>query len=149
MTELLYKALRLAITAHDGQKDKQGKPYILHPLGVWRRLQQAGHDEHVQIAGLLHDVIEDTPVTADQLYEQFSESAALVEIVSRKEEESYDVYIDRVCQSEASIAVKLADIEDNLDPERGPIPDSLRAPLRARYERARRKLRSACADGWI
>jgi len=56
---LLEKAIRIAIEAHAGQKDKSGQPYILHPL----RLMSHGQTEDERITGVLHDVVEDTPWT--------------------------------------------------------------------------------------
>ena len=56
---LLEKAIRIAIEAHAGQKDKSGQPYILHPL----RLMLHGQTEDERITGVLHDVVEDTPWT--------------------------------------------------------------------------------------
>ena len=59
----IEKALQIAARAHEGQKDKDGQPYILHPL----RVMNAVEDEPVKVVAVLHDVIEDTSVTADDL----------------------------------------------------------------------------------
>lgn len=60
---MLEKAIEIAVEAHRGQLDKAGKIYILHPLRVMLR----GRDETEMIVGILHDVVEDTPVTLDML----------------------------------------------------------------------------------
>ena len=61
--DLYDKALQIAIKAHKGQKDKSGREYIMHPIRVAERCK----DPRAKIVALLHDVIEDTDVTADYL----------------------------------------------------------------------------------
>ena len=67
---MLEKAIEIAVEAHRGQIDKAGKEYILHPMRVMLR----GRNDTEMIIGILHDVVEDTPVTLDMLrLEGFSE----------------------------------------------------------------------------
>ena len=61
----IEKALQIASQAHEGQKDKNGLPYIMHPLRVWNAVE--GEGAEAQIVAVLHDVVEDTSVTFDDL----------------------------------------------------------------------------------
>ena len=65
-TSLLEIAIQIAAAAHAGQKQKNGQPYILHPLRVMMRV----HTEDEKIVAILHDVLEDTPWTAEQLQQR-------------------------------------------------------------------------------
>jgi hypothetical protein len=105
------KALQIAARAHEGQKDKEGLPYILHPLRAMLSVQ----GEAAQIVAVLHDVIEDTPVTADDLRQAgFSDEVlAAVLCVTHREGESYADYVVRCKGNEIARRVKLADLTDN------------------------------------
>src|SRR4051812_30513137 len=73
----LERALRWAAVAHDGQVRKGEKiPYFEHVVGVAMILDRLGFDESVVIAGLLHDVVEDTEVTLDQVRGRFGDEVA-------------------------------------------------------------------------
>lgn len=74
----LQKAIDLATKAHDGQKRRSGDPYIVHPLAVMKILQDWHMDEDTVIAGVLHDTVEDTDVTLDQIKTEFGESVAFL-----------------------------------------------------------------------
>ena len=67
------KAYELAAAAHDGQVRKSGQPYITHPEAVAQIVAEIGFDYQTVIAAFLHDVLEDTPVTAEQISEQFGD----------------------------------------------------------------------------
>ncbi len=84
LSEQYQKAIEFAAIAHDGQKRKgDGIPYISHPYAVATILQNQGCDEYVVIAGLLHDTVEDTPVTLEQIQREFGEVVAeLVDLVT-------------------------------------------------------------------
>jgi (p)ppGpp synthase/HD superfamily hydrolase len=107
----IEKALQIAAKAHEGQKDKEGLPYILHPLRVMQRVE----GEQAQIVAVLHDVIEDTAVTADDLRQAgFSEQIiAGVLCVTHRNDETYADYVVRCKANEVARKVKLADLEDN------------------------------------
>lgn len=107
----IEKALQIAAKAHEGQKDKEGLPYILHPL----RAMMAVQGEEAQIVAVLHDVIEDTPVTADDLRRAgFSEQVvAGVLCVTHRKDEPYADYVVRCKGNEVARQVKLADLTDN------------------------------------
>ena len=78
------EAYIFARDAHEGQKRTSGDPYITHPVAVARILSEIHLDHQTIMAALMHDVIEDTEATREQLAEQFGESVAeLVEGVSK------------------------------------------------------------------
>ena len=110
---MLEKAIQCAIQAHAGQTDKAGTPYILHPLRIMMKMG----NELEMITAVLHDVVEDTPLTlADLRAEGFSEEIiAAVDHLTRREGEDYDLFIDRVRHNPTAVRVKLADLEDNMD----------------------------------
>jgi len=107
----IEKALQIAARAHEGQKDKEGLPYILHPLRVMNIVQ----GEEAQVVALLHDVIEDTSVTADDLRQAgFSDRIVLAVLcVTHRKDEPYADYVVRCKGNDIARRVKLADLEDN------------------------------------
>ncbi len=109
-------AERIAAEAHAGQTDKAGFPYIDHPRRVAARLDT--DDERA--VGWLHDVIEDTAVTAGDLRGAgLSERVVLaVEVLTRRPGEQRDVYLVRVAADPLATVVKLADVADNANPAR-------------------------------
>lgn len=112
----LDKAIRIAAQIHEGQKDRYGEPYILHPIRVMQRVES----EPEKIAAILHDVIEDSEWTLDDLRRE-GFSKAIVDIVdrlSRRENEPYFEYLERVKPNRSALNIKLADLEDNMDMRR-------------------------------
>ena len=109
----LERAIAIAAAAHAGQKSKEGGPYILHPLRVMMRMEGL----EAQMAGILHDVVEDTPWTIGQLREEgFAEPVlAAVEALTHVEGEEYFAYVARAGANELARRVKLADLEDNMN----------------------------------
>lgn len=88
---LIEKAYRVAREAHEGQVRKSGEPYIIHPLCVSIILAELELDKETIVAGLLHDVVEDTVMTDEEISQQFgSEVALLVDGVTKLEQLSYD-----------------------------------------------------------
>ncbi len=88
---VIIKAYEIARKLHDGQFRKSGEPYIIHPVAVAKILAQFGMDNETVIAGLLHDVVEDTRYTRDELARDFDEKIAdLVEGVTKLTNISYD-----------------------------------------------------------
>jgi (p)ppGpp synthase/HD superfamily hydrolase len=136
--EKLAEAILLATQAHAGQFDKVGMPYILHPFRVMQRLVNEGADEEMLIAAILHDTVEDTNVTLNEIVSQFGEEVErLVDAVTRRDE-TYMEFIARVKASGSkAIALKLADIADNTDPRRPRIDH-----LAERYSKAKELLLS-------
>lgn len=113
---LFLSALEIACEAHDGQIDKTGRPYFLHPLRVMFRTSTYAE----RIVALLHDVIEDCPEwTSERLARVFpAEYVAAIQALTRREDESYAEFIARVKTDPLAARVKLADIADNMDPRR-------------------------------
>ncbi|GFZ29978.1 hypothetical protein CSC2_05040 [Clostridium zeae] len=109
----LEKAICLAVEKHKGQTDKGGMPYILHPIYVMNKMET----ETEKIVAILHDVVEDTDATFEELRNiGFSdEILSALECLTRGETEDYFDYIDRVKTKPLSIKVKLADLEHNMD----------------------------------
>ena len=77
-TELIGKAFDTANRLHDGQFRKSGEPYIIHPVNVAYILAEMGMDDATIVGGLLHDVVEDTDYTREQLVNDFGEEIALL-----------------------------------------------------------------------
>ena len=135
----LHDAITLARTAHAGQVDKLGVAYIYHPLAVMQRV--SGTD--AKIVAVLHDVVEDTDVTLDDLHVlSFSEEiVAAVDAATKVKGESLDESMARVKASPLALIVKRADISHNADPERQTgLSDESRVRLTEKYERSARLL---------
>lgn len=135
----LERAIGIAAEAHAGQTDKSGAPYILHPLRVMMRVE----GEDARIAAVLHDLVEDTHWTFDDLRtEGFDEAVvAALDALTRREGELYMDFCRRAATNELARQVKLADIDDNLDPARvAALPEQNRS-LPDRYRKARAILR--------
>lgn len=90
-TSMVEKAYNLARSAHKEQKRKSGEPYIIHPISVGIILAELELDKETIVAGLLHDVVEDTEYTYDDVAREFSdEIALLVDGVTKLTQLSYD-----------------------------------------------------------
>ncbi len=115
-TTLTKKALNFAFRAHDGQYDRSGVPYIFHPYQV----AQQAKDEISCAAALLHDVVEDTDTTLDDLIaEGFPPRVTeLVDLLTRRENENYFDYIRRLAKDPDAVKIKLADLAHNSDTSR-------------------------------
>ncbi|MFK5975974.1 MAG: hypothetical protein QM493_05660 [Sulfurovum sp.] len=107
------KALKIAIKAHTGQVDKAGEPYILHPL----RLMNQFIDKNLMIISILHDVVEDSAFTLDDLSKEgFSPQITdAINCLTKLKNENYNSFIKRVMTNPLAIKVKIADIKDNLN----------------------------------
>ena len=119
-TQLTQKAMDLAYNAHHGQRDKAGVPYIFHPLHL---AEQMGDDEYAICTALLHDVVEDTPLTFEDLENAgFPEEviSALRRLTHRDGEEYLGPYIQRIKGNPLARRVKLADLRHNSDVTRLP-----------------------------
>ncbi|MBF0415244.1 MAG: HD domain-containing protein [Magnetococcales bacterium] len=112
----LEKALALAAQHHAGQVDRAGHPYILHPLRLMMQLT----DPDQQIIALLHDVVEDTPVTLEDLgREGFSQTIiSVLDLLTHRPELSYEAYILRLKPNPMARQIKLLDLIDNMDVRR-------------------------------
>ena len=112
----IERAIEIAISAHKNQSDKAGKPYLLHPL----RLMLKMRTDAEMIAAVLHDVVEDSAWTLDDLRsEGFSEEiVAAVDHLTRREGQTYEDYVERAAGNRIACRIKIADLEDNLDATR-------------------------------
>ena len=114
----LERAIEIATEAHRGQRDKAGNDYIGHPL----RVMAAGKTPEEKIVGVLHDVVEDSDWTLEELAaEGFApEIIEALRCLTHAEEEPYDRYITRIKGNPLAVAVKLNDLTDNMDIRRLP-----------------------------
>lgn len=110
---MLNKALDIAYKAHWGQTDKAGAPYKLHLTRVALHCQT----EDEKIVALLHDVVEDTSMTLEELKAQgFSDEVlAALKCLTQIEDEDYQTFIQRVATNPLAVKVKIQDLKDNMD----------------------------------
>jgi (p)ppGpp synthase/HD superfamily hydrolase len=116
----LERAVAIAAEAHAGQKDKAGEPYILHPL----RVMMAVTEPDERIVAALHDVVEDTPWTLEALRAEGFSCAVVdaVDALTRRDGEDYFDYVRRAAAYPIARAVKIADLRDNMNMARIPVP---------------------------
>lgn len=109
---LLARAVAIAAAAHQDQLDKAGAPYILHPLRLMMRAQSPAE----QIVAVLHDVVEDSDWTLEQLAAEGFPDAILsaLDCLTHRAGEEYAVTIARVLTHPLAVRVKLYDLEDNM-----------------------------------
>lgn len=109
----IENAIALAIKAHYGQVDKAGNPYILHVLRVMLALDT----ETEMIAGVLHDVVEDSGYSLSDLKKTGfpDEIITTLDCLTKRDSENYKDYIERIKPNPVAMRVKLADLEDNMD----------------------------------
>src|SRR3954453_1677376 len=124
--DLLERAYRFACDAHEGQQRRSGEDFVLHPIGVAKILAELGSDEATIAAGLVHDVVEDTPATIEEVRSEFGEEVAtLVEGVTKltriqfqsreqAQAENYRKMIVAMAQDPDVILIKLADRLHNM-----------------------------------
>ena len=108
---LFERAIVLAGIKHAGQKDKGGKPYMMHVLRVMMNVEE----EKLKIAALLHDLLEDTDLKEQDLLDlAFGEDiVSIVSLLTRKPKEEYVDYIKNIAKDKSAIVVKLSDLKDN------------------------------------
>ena len=137
---LLEKAIRIAVTSHEGQVDKAGRPYILHPL----RVMAAMDTDAERIVAALHDLLEDCPDWTFTELLKVGFPGKLVQSISlltKPKHQDYDEYIKFIAGDPVARKVKLADLADNMDLSRlpgAPTPSDL--ARQAKYARARKAL---------
>lgn len=133
-TKLTCEAMKIAYRAHHGQVDKGGIPYVFHPYHLAEQMQ----DEHTACVALLHDVVEDTQVTLDELAQVFPQEVIdAVRVLTHPKDEPYLDYVRRVKNNPLAKAVKLADLRHNSDESR--MPDASEEKLayfREKYRQA-------------
>lgn len=143
-TPLTNKALKIAYAAHHGQVDYNGIPYIFHPVHLAEQMD----DEVSCCAALLHDVVEDTQVTMEQLAEEFpSEVIEVLKLLTHAPDVEYFTYVRAIKVSPTAMKIKLADIAHNSDQTRcvgSGLSEEKLAYWRAKYEKATKILTEDC-----
>ena len=137
-TKMTIRAMRLAYDAHHGQLDQGNMPYVFHPFFLATQMQ----DEITTCVALLHDLVEDTAVTLEELERQFPpEVTRAVRLLTHEDGVPYLDYVRALAPNPVARTVKLADLAHNSDMDRvadAPEDELARMPARrARYARAR------------
>lgn len=122
----LGRAMAFAANAHTYQVDKQGEAYILHPMRMVLAMREKGYPETFQVVAALHDTVEDTEVTLEDIYKQFGPVVCdAVDAMTKRlnpdtgeKLETYKQFIARCCMNLVARNVKRFDIYDNMDPKR-------------------------------
>lgn len=136
--DLVARGRAFATLKHEGSHDKADRPYIEHPERVAARV--GAYDAQTQAAAWLHDVIEDEGVTAEELAAAGFPPEVVAAVVSLTKVlgEEHEVTVRRAAADPIGLVVKAADVADNTDPSRPPVPDEeKRAQLTAKYVHAR------------
>ena len=114
-TDLTRKAMILAYEAHQGQKDRAGVPYIYHPMHLAEQM-----DSEIEcVVALLHDVVEDTSVTFEDLENEFPKEAIdILKLLTHDKSIDYMSYVEHIKNNSIAKKVKIADIMHNSDEKR-------------------------------
>lgn len=109
---MYLKALKIAYKAHDGQVRRDScVPYIVHPIRVSQQFQ----DDFRKTIAILHDIVEDTDITINDLKNNFpSKVLEIIDILTHKKKDTHFEYIKKVLKNEIATEIKIADIIDNL-----------------------------------
>lgn len=130
-TQLTNKAMQLAYEAHQGQKDKSGMPYIFHPFHLAEQMT----DEVSTCAALLHDVVEDTGITFEDLEKEFPKSVTdALRLLTHAKETDYFDYVRAIKENPVAMQVKLADLAHNSDQTRFAGCEDISAEKLARWQ---------------
>lgn len=138
MQKILEKAIQIAVLAHNGQVDKGGQPYILHPISVMMKMDTIEE----KIVAILHDSIEDSNIKKEELI-AFGIPKKLVDeidLLTRKNGDSYMQYISKVKTGKIAKKVKLADLETNMDLNRIGKPTKTDFDRVKKYKKAYKRL---------
>lgn len=131
---LVDKVLKFAMEKHEGQFDKAGEKYILHPLHI--ALQMDTEEE--KIVALLHDVLEDTDATEKDLKDLglSTETIEHIKCLTRPKDMPYMEYVQKISLDKVAKKVKLKDLEHNMDTSRLKGDVEKTKSLMKRYEKA-------------
>ena len=143
-TDKTKKAMKLCYEAHKDQVDKSGLPYVFHPAHVAEQMT----DEATTIVALLHDVVEDTDYTLEDLAaEGFGKDILeAVALMTHEDDVPYLDYVAKLKDNPIARAVKLADLAHNSDLSRiGEVDDEIRKRLE-KYKKATALLKESIAD---
>ena len=114
-TPLTISAMSIAYDAHHGQQDKSGVPYVFHPLHLAEQMD----DEISCCAALLHDVVEDTDITLEQLAKAFpAQVVEAIRLLTHDPDTDYYNYVRAIKGNPIAVKVKLADLAHNMDASR-------------------------------
>lgn len=118
MEEILEKAIKIAVNAHHEQTDKSGKPYIFHPLRVMNNV----NTEEEKIVAILHDVLEDTDISINDLKAEGIPDVLIGQLIilTHSPDTEYNAYIEQISKHRIATIVKLADLKDNMNISRIP-----------------------------
>jgi (p)ppGpp synthase/HD superfamily hydrolase len=133
-TKKTKKALNLCFNAHKDQTDKSGMPYVFHPFHLAEQMQT----EETTIVALLHDVVEDTDYTIDDLtalgYDKTITDA--ITLLTHGDDTEYMDYVKKIKTNPIATAVKLADLRHNSDLSRLSVIDEKALKRREKYQKA-------------
>ena len=114
-TDNTMRAMKIAYKAHDGQVDKSGVPYIFHPIHLAEQMDT----EEECIVALLHDVVEDTNITFEDLGKDFSKTIIdALKLLTHDKSVDYMEYVKSIKNNPIAKKVKLADLNHNSDKTR-------------------------------
>lgn len=144
--EMLNNMLLLATTAHAGQYDRGGAPYILHPMKVMHYLKTT--DEELMCIALGHDVIEDTKMTCTDLAINGMSNRVIngIKDLTKQPGQTYDEYKEIVFQNEDAMRVKLCDLRHNTDIRRLKGVSEKDIERMAKYQRFYLEIQTRLAD---
>lgn len=142
----IQKAVVVAAFSHGSQVDKQGQPYIFHPIRVASKFREPIE----QIVAILHDVLEDTGTMSHEIEDVFGATVAhFVNRLTKPDDMPYNEYIKSLSDAPFLLRIKLADMDDNLD-RLYALPEKEQYRLIEKYQWARQyivqKLRHARVD---
>ena len=133
-TEQTKKAMKIAYNAHQDQTDKNGIPYIYHPIHLAEQMD----DENTICVALLHDVVEDTDITLEELKSEgfHDEVIAALKLLTHDDKVPYMEYVRAVKTNAIATKVKLADLRHNSDLTRLDIVDEKAMKRAEKYKEA-------------
>jgi (p)ppGpp synthase/HD superfamily hydrolase len=133
-TALTKKAMKIAFDAHKDQTDKTGLPYIFHPFHLAEQMT----DEVTVCVALLHDVVEDTDITFDQLKKEgfTDEILQALKLLTHDESVPYMDYVKEIKTNSIAVKVKLADLKHNSDLTRMDVVDEWVIRRTEKYQKA-------------
>ena len=133
-TEKTKKALKLCFEAHKNQLDKSGMPYVFHPFHLAEQMET----EETVVAALLHDVMEDTDYTAEDLKEMGFDGDILEALLLLTHQDGVDYmdYVKKIKSNPIARAVKLADLTHNSDLTRLDTVDQKALERKEKYKKA-------------
>jgi (p)ppGpp synthase/HD superfamily hydrolase len=141
--QLLERAIKIAVLGHEGQVDKAGMPYILHPIHVMNQFNEIDF----KIVAILHDVVEDTEYDEKYLLDEGFPTSIVNSVMSltKRDGEDYQDFIQRCSWDYVATRVKIADINHNLDEDRLSNPEVSKAKNPIASSNRRKKYKKALA----